>query len=140
MAIPDLGRTGFCFELCYNLKTVVCKNPSADTTQRSWTIRQGGVYHQFDVGNGKALWLMTTAEGGFKQKVEQLTGPGGRREDRSFDTPADCFISSLSVHTLLVDWAAEEWRWYTQWLEDMVEDQVSGHPAPMRSPATQHPH
>jgi hypothetical protein len=63
MAIPDLGRSGSCFELCYNLKTVVCKNPSADHLQRTWAIRQGAVYHQFDVLNGKALWLMTTAEG-----------------------------------------------------------------------------
>lgn len=71
------------------------------------------------------LWLMTTAEGEFKKKVEQLTGPRGRREDRSFDNIAECFISGLSVHTLLLDWAADEWRWYIQWLEEMVEDQVS---------------
>ena len=116
-----LGRHGNHFELCYNLKTVARWTTDGD----QWSIRQGAFYHKFDVRQGNAVWLITRAGLDIKERIESLTGKTGRPEDREFQTPAQCLKSSLAVHLLLCQWSAINWRTYFQYLEDLVETQVS---------------
>lgn len=59
-----------------------------------------------------------------KDRIQDLTGVRGRPEDQSFGTPTESFRSSLGVNLLLAHWSTEEWRWYIQHLESVIEDEV----------------
>jgi hypothetical protein len=124
-AIPDLGRSGRQFQLCYNLKSVSCTSaPDTVKRQRVWSIRQVALCHQFDIVEGTTLWVLTKGALDLKERIKEMTGRSGRTEDRAFGTPQECFQSSLAVHLLLTHWASEEWRWYIQWLEEVIDEEV----------------
>ena len=125
-AVPGLGRRGRQYQICYNLKSVACTSTASIPEQKEWSIRQAAFHHQFDVLEGTTLWIVTQGELHIKKRVEDLTGVKGRPEDRAFNTPEDCFKSSLAVHLLYCHWSAEEWRWYIQWLEEIIDQKVSG--------------
>ena len=122
-AVPALGRSGRQFQLCYNVKAPFLKR----VPKREWSIRQAAVHHQFDVVEGTTLWIVTKGDQELKQRIERMTGPDGRPEDRNFTTLDDCFKSSLAVHLLLCHWSTEDWRWYIQALEDIIDRSVSQH-------------
>ncbi len=123
--LENLGRSGRGYEVSYNLKTVQLKT---EDDPASWSVRQAGVYHAFDVLYGTTTWAITRAlsneKHDLKERIEELTGPAGRLEDRTFYSPEDCFRSSLSIHSVMIHWASESWRWYLQWLDEMVEEEV----------------
>jgi hypothetical protein len=126
LAIVDLGRSGRQFQLCYNLKSVSCTSaPDTVKRQKVWSIRQVALYHQFDIVEGTTVWLLTKGGLDLKDRIKELTGRNGRPEDRSFGNPQECFQSSLAVHLLLTHWSTDEWRWYIQWLEDVIDEEVS---------------
>ncbi|KAF1997328.1 hypothetical protein P154DRAFT_441433, partial [Amniculicola lignicola CBS 123094] len=118
LSIPELGRSGRQFQLCYNLKGVSFKQSDNDNFNHDeWSIRQAAVYHQFDVAHGTALWIVTKGRLDLQERYRDLTGANGRPEDRSFSTLENCFRSSLAPHLLFSHWATEDWRWYIRWLE-----------------------
>jgi hypothetical protein len=125
-AVLSLGRSGQQFQLCYNLKSVVCKSASTVAlVNKEWSIRQAAFHHQFDVQEGTTLWIVAQGRKGIKTRIQELTGKEGRTEDRDFSTPEGCFRSSLAVHLLYCHWSTEGWRWYVQWLEEVIEENVS---------------
>ena len=125
LAIPSLGRSGRQFQLAYNLKAVACLSPANTSLKwKQWSIRQAAFHHQFDVVEGTTLWIVTKGNLDIKERVQAMTGEGGRPEDKAFGNPEACFRSSLAVHLLYGQWSLEEWRWYIQWLEDVVEQEV----------------
>jgi hypothetical protein len=121
-----LGRSGQQFQLCYNLKSVTCPTSSNSVPiKEDWPpIRQAAFHHQFDVVKGNTLWIITKGDLELKSRVESMTGPDGRPEDKAFDTPKESFKSSLAAHLLYCNWATEEWRWYVQWLEEVIQREV----------------
>lgn len=127
-AIPALGRSGRHYQLCYNLKSVQKKKKSEESiTLDEWSIRQTAVYHQFDVDAGTSLWIVTKGGDDLLQQWEELTGPSGRPEDKQYRTANLAFGSCLSTHLLFCHWSTEDWRWYSQWLEEVL-DHVVSHP------------
>src|SRR4051812_44678469 len=78
--IPDLGRSGKQFQLCYHLKTVDCT--SGLNTRRqdmTWSIRPATFLHQFDVVYGTTLWIITKGEvKDIKESIQEVTGVKGR--------------------------------------------------------------
>ncbi len=124
--IHSLGRSGRQYQLCFNLKGVTCLTPMEKTTDgKRWSIRQAAVHHQFDVETGNTLWIITKGDKGLKERIEDMTGSQGRPEDQAFGTTQECFKSSLAVQLLQCHWSTENWRWYIQWLEAVMENIVS---------------
>lgn len=124
--MDDLKRSGQHYQLCYNLKSVACTSPAMEPTKtKQWSIRQVAPCHQFDVVFGTTLWLITKGDLLMEGYIRDLVGSQGRREDRSFANPSECFVSSLAVHFLFVNWAAEGWTTYLRWLEEVVDLEVS---------------
>ena len=103
--------------MSYNLKAPFFKT----SPDNLWTIRQAAIHHQFDIVEGTSLWVITKGDTELKNRIELMTGPDGRPEDRAFTSPADCFKSSLAVHALIAHWAGEDWRWRIQALEDDID-------------------
>ncbi|KAL8946446.1 MAG: hypothetical protein Q9222_007161 [Ikaeria aurantiellina] len=122
MVCSSLGRSGRQFQICYNIKGVTWIE-AGRTAQ--WSIRQAAFHHQFDVDEGTTLWIVTKGTLDIKDRVQHLTGKDGRPEDRAFDTPEQCFNSSLIVHLLNCYWSTENWRWYIQYLEDAIDNETS---------------
>ena len=125
-SVPALGRSGRQYQLCYNLKSVQKKSKSPESiTLDEWSIRQTAVYHHFDVESGTCLWIVTKGGDDLLEQYEELIGPNGRPEDKQFQTPGLAFGSNLSTHLLFCHWSTEDWRWYSQWLEEVLDNVVS---------------
>ncbi|KAL1966202.1 hypothetical protein VTN77DRAFT_4754 [Rasamsonia byssochlamydoides] len=117
-AAPSLGRSGRQYQLCFNLKGVArISDAKSSPREQVWSIRQAAFHHQFDVLTGTTLWIIVKGN----LQLKDLTGKDGRREDRAFDRVEECFRSSLAIHLLNCHWSTEEWRWYLQWLEEVVD-------------------
>ncbi|ORY57866.1 uncharacterized protein BCR38DRAFT_448876 [Pseudomassariella vexata] len=114
--IPSLGRSGHQYQLCYNLKSI----SQLDGGDFS-AIRQAAIYHQFDVKSGNAVWIVTKGRLDLQQRFKELTGKDGRQEDKSFETPIECFRSSLAAHLMFCFWSTENWRFYIKQLEQDLE-------------------
>ena len=100
--------------------TLKTENKS-DITFNEWSIRQAAIHHQFDVEEGTHLWILTKGHEDLLDHFKELTGKRGRPEDKSFSTVDECFRSSLSAHLMYCNWSTEGWRWYIQWLEEIIE-------------------
>jgi len=125
-AVPGLGRSGRQYQLCYNLKCVMLK--SEDKTKfllNEWSIQQAAIHHQFDIVEGRMLWIITKGNLDLQERFKELTGKDANPEDKAFNTVEECFRSSLSAHLLYCHWSTEDWRWYIKWLERVVEEEVS---------------
>lgn len=125
--IPSMGRSGRQYQLCFNLKGVSQVPIPNKPGQKRWSIRQAAIHHQFDVEVGTTLWIITKGDKDLKERIEDMTAPPpfGRIEDQSFGIPEECFKSSLGVQLLLCNWSTEEWRWYIQYLEMSIEQEVT---------------
>jgi hypothetical protein len=124
--MPEIRRSGKLFQLCYNLKGVQLKLKSNENIKLDeWSIRDAAFYHQFDVEYGNALWITTKGGRDLLERYEELIGPSGRPEDKSFCDPESCFRSTFATHLLYCHWSTEDWRWYICWLEKVVDQEVS---------------
>ncbi|KAL2059817.1 hypothetical protein VTL71DRAFT_10201 [Oculimacula yallundae] len=121
--IPDLGRSGKQFQLCYHLKTVDCTSIAALRAQdKTWSIRPATFLHQFDVVYGTTLWIVTKGEvDDIKKSIQDVTGVTGRPTNRAFGTSAECFVSSLTIHLLYCHWSTKSWVAYLEWLEFRID-------------------
>lgn len=121
-----LGRSGRQYQLCYNLKGVTCTyGDLLNLVGKQFSIRQAAVYHRFDVVSGNTVWIVTKGRTDLYERFKELTGKNARPEDRAFQTPEECFRSSLSAHLLFCHWATEDWREYIKWLEETIQQEVS---------------
>jgi hypothetical protein len=124
-AVPKLGRSGRQYQLCYNLKSVALKSKDKTNIKfNEWSIRQAAIHHQFDIVEGTTLWIVTKGNLDLQERFKELTGKGGRPEDKSFGTLEQCFRSSLAAHLLYCHWSTEDWRGYILWLENVIEEEV----------------
>lgn len=115
--VPELGRSGRRFQLCYNLKTAAPK-PGGN-----WKIRQAAFHHQFDVGQATQLWIIGDPHAALKDRIGELYCDKNTY-DTSFSTLEQAFRSSLETHIAFAQWATSEWRWNVRFLEQGAEDLV----------------
>lgn len=127
-AVSSLKRSGKCYQLSWNLKTVVIKRSGegwpGPEDFADWSIRQAAFYHQFDVANGRSLWLITSGREDVQKRVEDLTGPGTMPKTVGVDAPATSFRSSLKTMLDFGVWSGEGWRDYVSWAEESMEAEV----------------
>ncbi|KAI0379191.1 hypothetical protein F5Y04DRAFT_130660 [Hypomontagnella monticulosa] len=122
IALSGLGRSGKYYQSCYNLKSVTLTYENKENiTLCEWSIRQAVFHHQFDVVNGNMLWIVVKGNLDIQQRFKSLTDKDARPQDKSFETPEECFRSSLSAHLMYCHWATEDWRWYIEWLEIAID-------------------
>jgi hypothetical protein len=126
-AIEDLGRSGWGYQLSYNLKAIAHKTNSSKPPaldNEKWTFRQAAIHHQFDVITGTTLWITASSYNHIQSYIEDLTGKKANEEDKSFRNVDECFKSTLSVHLLLCHWSTKNWRQHLRWLDDKVKREV----------------
>lgn len=121
LSLPELGRSGRDIQLCFSLKSV---EPSANQKDWPWSIRQTAVYHSFDVDTARATWIVIKGNRTLERLVKSATGSQGLSELSSFGTTDGCFASTLATHLIFCEWAGENWRWYTNFLEITLDDKT----------------
>src|SRR5262249_43909072 len=73
LVVDSLGRSGRQYQLAYNLKGVTLKGVDVDDVQKSeWSIRNAAFYHQFDVGTGRAVWIVTKGGADIYDRYKEL--------------------------------------------------------------------
>jgi hypothetical protein len=126
LEIESLKRSGRRYQLSYNLKAVASKSlAGTEVSNQQWYIPQAAFHHQFDVVHGTALWIVTQGHSSIKERIEDMVSIRGRPEDRAFANREGCFRTTLTTNLLYCHWSTEEWRWYIQWLEEVMEKEVS---------------
>ncbi|KAL0253079.1 hypothetical protein SLS55_010529 [Diplodia seriata] len=118
MRIPEMGRSGRNFRLCYNLKSV---ERSPRQTDWPWSVRQTAIHHTFDIVTGRAAWIVVKGDGLMENRVKEATDPSSRAAASQFDTNSRSFASSLNTHLIYIDWAGENWQSYIDFLEDEAQ-------------------
>ncbi|KAF2095019.1 hypothetical protein NA57DRAFT_79509 [Rhizodiscina lignyota] len=112
-AIPQLGRSGRQFQLCYNLKGTWQMGVPDDVV---WMAQEAAFYHQFDVLSGNMLWIVTKGRLDLHSRIKDWTNVSENPDNRAFGTVEDCFRSSLSTQLLFSHWSTEGWRNHIEWL------------------------
>lgn len=123
LAVPSLGRSGRQFQMCFNLRSV--EQTYYDMKRRPWSIRQTAIYHSFDVETGRTVWIFIKGNDVIRGRIQSAVNDIAKIENNdiaSFDTLTAAFGSSLNVHTMLCEWARENWRWYINFLEGVFQD------------------
>ncbi|EXJ71135.1 uncharacterized protein A1O5_06129 [Cladophialophora psammophila CBS 110553] len=121
---PDLGRSGRHYEISFNLKGADLANVGFCDPAHNWSIYNAAIYHKLDTVHGTTVWIITTPEGNLSHSVTKATFDSDDIERRSSGTPAECYISSLKVHTTLARWAGESWCAYFQCLGELVQNKA----------------
>jgi hypothetical protein len=124
LAVPALGRSGRQFQMCFNLRSV---EPIKYNQDWPWSIRQAAIYHSFDVETGRTVWIFVKGNDLIRRRIQSAVSNGVKTESNdiaSFDSLTAAFGSSLNVHTILCEWARENWRWYINFLEEFFQGQT----------------
>lgn len=116
--IPELAWSGSEIQVCYNLKSA----ERSGSDPNDWSIRHCAVHHTLDVKNVRANWIIVKGNDIMKDRIEHATGGRGRGDLSSFETLDRAFAASLAAHLVFCDWAAEQWRWYINSLEDQSQN------------------
>jgi hypothetical protein len=115
LQIDSLGRSGLALRLCYNLRTA---NQDPHEEELKWTLGQTAVYSSFDVENGRMFWIICEGDTSTRDRMTEWSkiarglhsgSKGGR------------FAAGLTVHTLVCEWSASNWRWFINDLEREVQ-------------------
>lgn len=125
--IPELGRSGRRFQLCYNLKAAA---PKDEHNEGTWKIRQAVIHHQFDVGQGTQVWMIGDPHAAIKERIGDLYSDTNKYPT-SFSDMGQSFRSSMHIHLVCARWAASEWKRNVKFLEKGAEDLVRA-PLPTR--------
>ena len=99
-------------------------NRGFEECRNEWYTRSVALYHQFDIENGRTLWITTSGREDIQLRIQDLTGKNARLENTSFETPETSLCLSFQTHLLLCQWSLEGWSDYLFHLEDLVEQEV----------------
>ena len=123
LQIPERAWSGHGFQICYGLKSV---ERSETQTHWPWSIRHCAIHHTFDVKNIRATWMVVKGNRCIERRIRSATGGRGPAEYSSYGTIEEAFAASLCTHSIMLDWSAENWRWYINYLEDKFQKMTTG--------------
>ncbi|KAL8938634.1 MAG: hypothetical protein Q9211_003118 [Gyalolechia sp. 1 TL-2023] len=117
--IPGRAWSGQGIKLCYSLKSV---ERSEHQTDWPWSIRHCATHHTFDVMNIRSTWVIVKGNQLMEKRMTSATSWRGPPEFSSYDSIDRALAAALALHTILIDWSVENWRWYINFLEDQYEE------------------
>ncbi|KAF2186405.1 hypothetical protein K469DRAFT_664384 [Zopfia rhizophila CBS 207.26] len=118
LQVPELGRSGHQLRICYNLQSVERIRELSDP---EWVIQHTAVYQTFDLDTGQSLWIILKGNEVMHHRISKAIKSASSSKFRSFGSAGEAFLSSLLTHSLLCDWAGENWRWYVNDLENELQ-------------------
>lgn len=119
LSVPEIGRSGRDFRLCYSLKSA---EQSKGQQHWPWSIRQTSIYHSFDVETSRATWIVIKGARTMKDRIMSASRSDTQTGMTSFETSDSAFASTLVTHSMFCDWSGENWRWYINYLEEVLQN------------------
>lgn len=115
--IMSLGRSGRQIQHCYNLHSA-----ERSGGEWGWSIRQTVVFHSFDIGTGKSVWIFVKGNDTIQDRIKKATRStrSTGMNANSHQTLTGSFRATLIVHAHLMEWCGEKWRWYINEMEDRL--------------------
>ncbi|KAG8532873.1 uncharacterized protein KY384_002751 [Bacidia gigantensis] len=117
MQVPERLWSGYDLQMCYSLKSVESSSSQPDWP---WSIRNCILFHSFDLEQIRSTWIVIKGNQDVKQRIQAATRDCPKRF-AAFETIDRAFAQTLSIHLLLCEWSAENWRWYIKFLEKKLE-------------------
>ncbi|WAO95674.1 Autophagy-related protein 1 [Fusarium falciforme] len=106
--IPKLGRSGRELRVQYLLRSLE-RDINLDATT-TYNVRQMAVYHAFDLGSGKALWINIKANGLMEDRIKQASTEFPTLGSDAMGNLTGCFMATLTAHMIHLEWCDEDWR------------------------------
>lgn len=103
LVLPELGRSGRNFQICYTLRTM-------ERDKLKWKMRQTSTYHSFDVVSGNAFWLILKADTKMRDRIRASIEESKSKQMAPYGTSSQCLKSAMASHLIMCDWAGENWR------------------------------
>lgn len=123
LVVPERAWSGRDFQICYSLKSV---ERSEVQTDWPWSVRHCATHHAFDIENVRSTWIVVKGNRVLKDRITSATSVRAPPEFSSYDNIENAFAAALSTHMIIVDWSAENWRWYINFLEDKFREITEG--------------
>lgn len=123
LEVPEWNWSGRDFKICYSLKSV---EPSESQTSWPWSIRHCAVHHTFDILKVRSNWVIVKGNRLMEDRISLATSERGPPEFSSYGKTDRAFAAALATHLIAIDWSAENWRWYINFLEDTFGELTQG--------------
>ena len=118
LRVPERAWSGYDYQLCYSLKSVEKSETQPDWP---WSVRHCAIHHAFDVVNVRSTWVVVKGDQLIEKRILSATSGQGPPEFLSYGTIDRAFTAALATQLIMVDWSAENWRWYISFLEDKFD-------------------
>ncbi|KAI0150577.1 hypothetical protein GGR57DRAFT_471933 [Xylariaceae sp. FL1272] len=117
-SVPQLGRSGLETRHCYNLWAV--ERSQSQEKRAPWEIRQAGIYHSFDMENGKSTWIHVKANDNLEVRIKEASVAFQRRYANCSQLHAS-FSTTLLTQIIMFEWCSENWCRYLNYWETELE-------------------
>jgi hypothetical protein len=121
LRITEIGRSGRNICMCFSLKGI----ERSDAQSWPWSMRQTSAYHSFDVEAGRALWILVKGNEVIEKRIQSATSPDRLSKNGTLNKPSRVLSTTFETHLILCEWSAENWRWYMNYLEGVLQDITS---------------
>lgn len=121
--VPERGWSGQDFQICYSLKSVERAEVQVDWP---WSIDHYATQHVFDVRNVRSTWVVVKGSRILERRITSATSGHAPTEFSCYETVGKALSAALSTHLIMIDWSAENWRWYINFLEDRFQEISEG--------------
>ncbi|RYP87656.1 hypothetical protein DL770_004735 [Monosporascus sp. CRB-9-2] len=113
-SLPVLGRSSMLIQHAFNVLSV---EKSTDPG-KSWPLRQTALYHAFDVRYGHSLWIVLKGDSLMRKRIPEAASQQPDMKPASMSTPARSLVACLHVHLIILEWSAENWGDFVDYLEE----------------------
>jgi hypothetical protein len=109
--IPEIGRSGYQIQMCYNLKSV-----EQSTDGWTWQIRQGSLYHNYDLQKDRSTWVIVKANSVLRKAIHDALCHQNNEYSQRQSRPTGLDTAALT-HEVVIAWAGDNWQLYINDLE-----------------------
>ncbi|EEU36981.1 uncharacterized protein NECHADRAFT_52101 [Fusarium vanettenii 77-13-4] len=106
--IPKLGRSGRELRVQYLLRSL--EGDVSLQGETTYNIRQMAVYHAFDLGTGKSIWINLKANKVMEHRLKEASNEFPVLGPKAMCSLAGCFAATLTIHMVHLEWCDEDWR------------------------------
>lgn len=121
LQLDALGRSGWEIRMCHILRSME-QVESESQPDWPWALRPTATYHSFDAKTGKSVWMVAKANGLIRRRAQASIEEKGLYQTCAQSGTNNHFESTLSTHLVLCAWAAENWRWYINFIERRIQE------------------
>ncbi|KAI0020698.1 hypothetical protein F4780DRAFT_360551 [Xylariomycetidae sp. FL0641] len=83
-----------------------------------WPLRQTVLYHSFDVHDGRSVWIVLKGSVSMRRRIVAAQQSHQDLQPAAMTSTARSFVATLHIHILVLEWCAENWGEYIDYLEE----------------------